>query len=186
MDWNTLSNRIFRNKRDILSTFDFIHRAMSKDLKDQKDTGGVKAKILNLAFTYVNSYEPTKNSLRKLKIFKKLRNNNNILITKSGKGDGAVIVDRIYNMSSIYEIVNDTSKFLKLRSDPTICPSRHTTSWRRCNVVVFKSRRRSIMWRRCNNVAKKTSINRHLHNVVILLLKRCCNCDVMTKSFYCC
>ena len=74
---------------------------MSKDLKDQKDTGGVKAKISYLAFTFVNSYEPTKSSLRKHKIFKKLRNNNNILITKPGKGDGAVIVDRIYNMSSI-------------------------------------------------------------------------------------
>ena len=185
MDWNTLSNRIFINKTEILSTFDFIHRTISKDLKDKKDTGGVKAKISYLAFTYVNSYEPTKNSLRKHKIFKKLRNSNNILITKPGKGDGAVIVDRIYNMSSIYEIVNDTSKFLRLRSDPTICPSRHTTSWR-CNVVVFKSRCCSIISRRCNNVAKTTSINRRLRNVVILLLKRCCNCDVITTSFYCC
>ena len=32
-----------------------------------------------------------------------------------------VIVDRIYYMSSMYEIVNDTPKFLRLRSDPTIC-----------------------------------------------------------------
>ena len=142
---------------------------MSKDLKDQKDTGGVKAKILNLAFTYVNSYEPTKNSLRKLKIFKKLRNNNNILITKSGKGDGAVIVDRIYNMSSIYEIVNDTSKFLKLRSDPTICPSRHTTSWRRYNVV-FLSR----------------DVVPSCDDVVTTLQKRRRLTDVYTTLLYCC
>ena len=32
-----------------------------------------------------------------------------------------VIVDRIYYMSSMYEIVNDTPMFLRLRSDPTIC-----------------------------------------------------------------
>ena len=35
----------FINKTDILSTFDFIHRTMSKHLKDQKDTREVKAKI---------------------------------------------------------------------------------------------------------------------------------------------
>ena len=51
---------------------------------------------------------------------KKLRNNNNILIIKPDKGNGVVIVDRIYYMSSMYEVVNDTSNFLKLRSDPTI------------------------------------------------------------------
>ena len=33
---------------------------MSKHLKDQKDTGEVKAKISYFANTYVNSYKPTK------------------------------------------------------------------------------------------------------------------------------
>ena len=45
----------FINKTDILSTFDFIHRSMSKDLKDQKDTEKVKTKISYLVNTYVNS-----------------------------------------------------------------------------------------------------------------------------------
>ena len=111
----------FINKTDIFSTFDFIHHTVSKDLKDQKDTGEVKAKISYLANTYVNSHKPTKNALGKHEILKKLRNNNNILITKTDKGERVVIVDRIYYMSSMYEIVNDTSKFLKLRSDPTTC-----------------------------------------------------------------
>ena len=105
----------------MLSTFDFIHWTMSKDLKDQKETGEVKAKISYLAKTYVNSYNPTKRALQKHRILKKLRNNNTILITKSDKGKAIVIVDRIYYMSSLYQIVNDTSKFLELRSDPTIC-----------------------------------------------------------------
>ena len=111
----------FINKTDILSAFDFMHRAMSKVLKDQKDNGEVKAKISYLANTYVNSYKPTKNALRKHKILKKLRNNNNILIAKPDKGDRVVMVDRIYYMSRMYEVVNDKSKFLKLRSDPTTC-----------------------------------------------------------------
>ena len=63
----------------------------------------------------------TKNVLRKHKILKKLRNNNNILITKPDKGNGVVVVvDRIYYISSMCEIVNDTSKFFKLRSEPII------------------------------------------------------------------
>ena len=100
----------FINKTDILSTFEFIHRRISKDLKHQKDTGEVKAKISYLLNTYVNSYKPTKHALRKHKILNKLGNNNDILITKPGKGDGVVIIDRIYHMSSMYEIVNNTSK----------------------------------------------------------------------------
>ena len=46
----------------MLSTFDFIHRTMTRNLKDQKDTGEVKAKISYLVNTYVNSYKPTKNA----------------------------------------------------------------------------------------------------------------------------
>ena len=33
------------NKTDLLNAFDFIHRAMSKDLKDNRDAGEVKAKL---------------------------------------------------------------------------------------------------------------------------------------------
>ena len=85
----------FINKTNVLSTFDFIRRTMSKDLKDQKNTGEVKTKISYLANTYVNSYKPTKNALRKHKTLNKLRNNNNILITKPDKRNGVAIVDRI-------------------------------------------------------------------------------------------
>ena len=108
------------NKTDVLTTFDFIHRAMSKDLQDVKEAGEVKAKMSYLANTYVKSYKPSKNALRKHKILKKLRNNNEILITKPDKGNGVIIVDRNLYKSSLYDIVNETSKFLKLSSDPTI------------------------------------------------------------------
>ena len=61
----------FINKTDILSTFGFIHRTMSKDLKDQKDTGEVKGKILNLVNNHVNSYKAIKNTLQDLEETKK-------------------------------------------------------------------------------------------------------------------
>ena len=108
------------NKTDVLTTFDFIHRAMIKDLQDVKEVGEVKAKMSYLANTYVNSYRPSKNALHKHKILKKLRNNNEILITKPEKGNGVIIVDRNLYKSSLHDIVNDTSKFFKLSSDSTI------------------------------------------------------------------
>ena len=48
---------------------------MSKDLKHEKDAGKVKAKMSYLANNYVNTYKPSKNTLRKHKIIKKLTNN---------------------------------------------------------------------------------------------------------------
>ena len=108
------------NKTDMLTTFDFIHRSMSKDLKHEKDAGEVKAKMSYLANNYANTYKSSKNTLRKHKIIKMLRKNKDILITKPDKGNGVIIVNRAIYMSSLYEIVNDTSKFLKLSSDPTI------------------------------------------------------------------
>ena len=57
-------------KTDILTTFDFIHRAMTNDLKDKKHSGELKTKMSHLANSYVNAYKPTKNSLKKHKIVK--------------------------------------------------------------------------------------------------------------------
>ena len=84
----------FINKTNVLTKFDFIHRAMSKDLKDNRNAGEVKAKLSYLANSYVNSYKPTKNVLRKYGVLNKLRNNIDILITRPDKGNGVVIVDR--------------------------------------------------------------------------------------------
>ena len=56
------------NKMDILTTFDFIRRAMTKDSKKEKQSGEVKTKISNLAHRYVNSYKPTLHALKKHRI----------------------------------------------------------------------------------------------------------------------
>ena len=70
------------NKTDVLTTFDFIHRSTSKDLKQENHAEEVKAKMTYLANNYVNTYKPSKNTLRKYKIIKILRNNKDILLTK--------------------------------------------------------------------------------------------------------
>ena len=79
---------LHKNKTNGLTTFDFIHRSMSKDLKHEKDSGEVKAKMSYLANNYVNAYKPSKNILCKHKILRKLRNNKDIPTTKPDKGNG--------------------------------------------------------------------------------------------------
>ena len=108
------------DKTDIFPTFDFIHQSMSKDLKHEKDAGKVKAKMSYLANSYVNTYKPSKNTLRKHKIIKKLTNNKDKLITKPDRSNGVIMVNRAIYMSSLYQIINDTSKCLKLPSDHTM------------------------------------------------------------------
>ena len=95
-------------------------KSISKNLKHEKDTGEVKAKMSYLANNYVNAYKASKNTLGKHKILKNLRNNKDILITKSTKGNGIVIVNRAIYTSSLCEIINDTSKFWKLSCYTTI------------------------------------------------------------------
>ena len=84
----------FINKTDVLTTFDFILRAISKDINDNRDAGELKAKLSYLANSYVNSNKPTKNLSRKYRVLNKLRNNKGIFITRLDKGNGVVIVDR--------------------------------------------------------------------------------------------
>ena len=101
------------NKTDVLTTFDFIHRSMSKDLKHEKDAGEVKAKMSYLANNYINTYDPSKNTLRKHKMLKKVRNNKDILITKTDKGNGVIIVNRaIYIYTYIYIYIYIYVKFI--------------------------------------------------------------------------
>ena len=81
-------------KTDILTTFDFIHRAMTKDLRDEKQSGPVKTKISNLAHSYVNSYKLTLHALKKHRILKRLANNKDIVILRPDKGSRTVILNR--------------------------------------------------------------------------------------------
>ena len=107
-------------KTDILTTFDFINRAMTNDLKDKKHSGELKTKMSHLPNSYVNSYKPTKNSLKKYKVLKRLRESKDIMILRPDKDCVTVILDREEYVKKVYAIINDASKFKKLSSDPTI------------------------------------------------------------------
>ena len=93
---------------------------MTNDLEVKKHSGELKTKMSHLANTYVNAYKPTKNCLKKHKILKSLRESKDILILTPDKGCGTVILDREEYVEKINAIINDTSKFRKLHSDPTI------------------------------------------------------------------
>ena len=108
------------NKTDILTTFDFIHCAMTKDLRDEKQSGEVKTKISNLGHSYVNSYKPTLHALKKHWSLERLANYKDIVILRPDKGSGTVILNRDGYIKKLSDIIHDTSKFKKLSADPTL------------------------------------------------------------------
>ena len=81
-------------KTDILATFEQIHCSLSRDLKDERKSGELKATISNLANVYWSLYKPTQNTLGKHGILKKLRTRKDIVIVRPDKGSGVVILDR--------------------------------------------------------------------------------------------
>ena len=101
-------------KTDILTTIDFIHRAMTKDLRDEKQSGEVKTKISNLAHSYVNCYKPTLHALKKHGILKRLANNKNIVILCRDKGGVTIILNRDSYIKKLYDIFSDASKLKNL------------------------------------------------------------------------
>ena len=106
------------NKTDVLTTFYFLLRTMTKDLKNEKQSGELKGKLTNLANTYVNNYKSSKYAMKKHGIFKRLRQNNNIVILRPDKSDGTVVMDR--DIRKIFEIIKDSTKFKELSTDPII------------------------------------------------------------------
>ena len=108
------------NKRDIFACFELISQRMLKNLKESKDTGKLATELSHLADTYVSSYRPTATDLKKHRILKELRKNKNIVILRLDMGNGAVILDRVEYDKGLFKIINDTTKFRVLTSDPTL------------------------------------------------------------------
>ena len=70
-----------------------------------------------LLHTY--NYKTSPRILHQHFISRNLRKNKDDAITKPDKGNGVVILDRKPYNNAIEEIVSDTSKFKKLKEDPT-------------------------------------------------------------------
>ena len=105
---------------DVLKTFDFILRTMTEDLENEKQRGELKAKLSNLANTYVKNYKPSKYAVRKHGILKRLLKNNNIAILRPDKGNGTLIMVRDVYIRKTFETIKDRTKFQELLTDPTI------------------------------------------------------------------
>ena len=93
---------------------------MKSNLKQEADAGRLKAEMSVLANEYTNYYKPTKKTLKKHNILKKLRNNKDIVITRPDKGEGAIILNKIDYDKLINDILSDNTKFKLLNKDPTI------------------------------------------------------------------
>ena len=70
-----------------------------------------------MADNHANSYKPTLHALRKHRILKRLANNKDIVLVRSDKGSGTVILNRDGYIKKLSDILSDTSK---LKSYPLI------------------------------------------------------------------
>ena len=91
---------------------------MTKDLRDEKQSGEVKTKISNSAHCYVNSCKPTLHALKKHRILKRLANNKDIVILLPDKCSGTIILNRDEHIKKLSDIISDTSK---LKNSKTVC-----------------------------------------------------------------
>ena len=107
-------------KPEILTTFEKIHRSFISNLKSEETKNQIKAHVSYLADSYIYNYKPSPRILRQHRVLRSLRKNKDIAITKPGKRNGVAILDWKLFESAIQEIISDTSKFEKLKEDPTL------------------------------------------------------------------
>ena len=107
-------------KTDIFTQFEMIHRLLTQDITNEEDKAELRTEISQLAFNYYNSYSPSKSTLKKHGILKRLRSNKDIVIVKPDKGNGVIILDRGDYDKKLFEIINDSTKFKKLKKDETV------------------------------------------------------------------
>ena len=107
-------------KPEILTTFEKIHRSFISNLKSEETKNQIKAHVSYLADSYIYNYKPSPRILRQHRVLRSLRKNKDIAITTPGKRNGVAILDRKLFDNAIQEIISDTSKFEKLKEDPTL------------------------------------------------------------------
>ena len=107
-------------KTDVLVSFEMIHRFLREDLKNDADKPTLKAQLSHLANSYVHNYQPSRSTLIKYRILKKLCNDKEIVILRSDKGSGGVVLNRRDYEKSIKNLINDKTKFKELTEDVTI------------------------------------------------------------------
>ena len=107
-------------KTNVFVSFEMIHRLLREDLKNDTDKPTLKAQLSHLANSYVYNYQPSRSTLTKHRILKKLRNDKEIVILRPDKGSGVVVLNRSDYEKSIKNLINDKTKFKELSEDVTI------------------------------------------------------------------
>ena len=108
------SNQIkFENSKSSLHSKRFIVRFL-------KTLNKITAHLSYLANYCFYNYKPSPCILRQHCILQNLSKQKDIIIMKSDKGNGLVILDRKPYNNTIEEIISDTSKFEKLNKYPTL------------------------------------------------------------------
>ena len=107
-------------KTDVFVSFEMIHRYLREDLKNDADKPTLKAQLSHLANSYVHNYQPSRSTIAKHRILKKLRNDKEIVILRPDKGSGVVVLNRKDYEKSIKNLINDKTKFKELKEDVTI------------------------------------------------------------------
>ncbi|XP_065667600.1 uncharacterized protein LOC136087905 [Hydra vulgaris] len=110
----------FIKKTDVFAQFDCISQFLNNQLKNNDSKPQLKSELFHLANNYVYKYTPSENCLRKHKILKRLRNNENIVITRPDKGNGIIVLNKIDYKNSLHNIISNKIKFKELKEDPTI------------------------------------------------------------------
>ena len=107
-------------KTDVFVSFEMIHRFLREDLKNDADKPTLKAQLSHLANSYVHNYQPSRSTIVKHRILKKLRNDKEIVILRPDKGSGVVVLNRRDYEKSVKNLINDKTKFKELSEDVTI------------------------------------------------------------------
>ena len=95
-------------------------KILLENLKNEIEKPALKSELSHLANSNVHNYKPSRLTLRKHGILKKLKNDKSIVILRPDKGNGVVVLDRIQYDNAIKEIINDETKFKELPEDVTI------------------------------------------------------------------
>ena len=107
-------------KSGIFTTFEKIHRSFINNLKSEETESQKKALLSYLANSYFCNYKPSPHMLCQHRVLRNLRKNKDIVVTKSGKGNRIVILDRKLDDNTTQEIISDISKLKTLIEDPTL------------------------------------------------------------------
>ena len=107
-------------KSKTFTAFEKIHRLFLNNLKFEETKSQIKVHLLYLGDSCFYNYKLSPGILHQHCVLQNIRNNEDIVIRKRNKGNGAVIVDqKLYN-NAIEEIISDSSKVEKLNKDPTL------------------------------------------------------------------